>query len=43
VRLPDGIVACYPALNLNVKFFTPSLLLALEDNILPHTFLKLCL
>jgi len=31
------------ALNLNLKYFTPSLLLALDDQILPHAFLKMCL
>jgi len=30
------------ALNLNATQFTPSYLLALDDQILPHTFLKLC-
>jgi hormone-sensitive lipase len=33
----------YPALNLNYFDFTPSLLTALNDMILPHTFLKICL
>ncbi|KAL4469424.1 hypothetical protein ABPG74_004677 [Tetrahymena malaccensis] len=31
------------ALNLNLRYFTPSFLLALDDQILPHTFLKMCL
>ncbi|EAR88616.3 hypothetical protein TTHERM_00185900 (macronuclear) [Tetrahymena thermophila SB210] len=43
VRVPDGIVIAYPALNLNLRYFTPSFLLALDDQILPHTFLKMCL
>jgi len=38
-----GVVSIYPALNLNFKSFTPSLLSSLNDMILPHTFLKLCL
>lgn len=33
----------YPALNLNYKNYTPSLLTSLNDTILPHTFLKICL
>ena len=33
----------YPALNLNFQSFTPSLLSSLDDMILPHTFLKICL
>jgi hormone-sensitive lipase len=36
-------VLVYPALNLNFNTYTPSLLTALNDMILPHTFLKLCL
>jgi len=43
VRPPNGIVPVYPALNLNLKSFTPSYLIALEDQILPHMFLKMCL
>ena len=40
---PDGLVLVYPALNLNINNYTPSLMHALNDMILPHTFLKLCL
>lgn len=29
-------------MNLNWQKFTPSYLLSLDDQILPHTFLKLC-
>lgn len=43
LRVPDGIVLCYPALNLDYYDYTPSLLTALNDMILPHTFLKICL
>lgn len=39
---PSGIVLVYPALNLSLANYTPSLLTALNDMILPHTFLKLC-
>ena len=42
-RIPDGVVAAYPALSLSKKKFTPSLLLALDDPILPYPFLKLCI
>lgn len=42
LRVPDGIVLVYPALNLNFNNYTPSLLTALNDTILPHTFLKIC-
>ncbi len=43
LRAPDGIVLVYPALNLNYNNYTPSLLTSLNDMILPHTFLKICL
>jgi hormone-sensitive lipase len=42
-RVPDGLILCYPALNLSKNKFTPSLLLAVDDPILPYSFLKLCL
>jgi hormone-sensitive lipase len=41
--VPSGLVLIYPALNLNFQDYTPSLLTALNDMILPHTLLKLCL
>lgn len=40
--MPDGVVLSYPALNLNRKVYTPSYIRALDDQILPHTFLKIC-
>jgi hormone-sensitive lipase len=40
---PSGLVLAYPALNLNKDSCSPSLLHALEDLLVPHTFLKLCL
>lgn len=43
LKTPDGIVLVYPALNLNYHNYTPSLLTSLNDMILPHTFLKICL
>jgi len=43
VKLPDGCLLAYPALNLFPKKFVPSYLLALEDKVLPSTMLKLCL
>mmetsp|Transcript_5986 Transcript_5986/g.18020 ORF Transcript_5986/g.18020 Transcript_5986/m.18020 type:complete len:815 (+) Transcript_5986:145-2589(+) len=42
LRLPDGIVLAYPALNLNMQW-SPSRLLALFDPMLPYTLLRLCL
>lgn len=33
----------YLALNLSTKCFSPSLLFALDDQIVPFTFLKMCL
>lgn len=43
LRAPDGLVLVYPALNLSRDAYTPSLLTSLNDLILPHTFLKICL
>ena len=31
VRVPDGILMAYPALNLKYEFFTPSLFISLDD------------
>jgi hormone-sensitive lipase len=43
VRLPTGLVLAYPAVNLDKSSFSPSLIYTLEDLLVPHTFLKLCL
>lgn len=43
LRPPCGLVLAYPAVNLDENAYSPSLLMALEDLLLPHTFLKLCL
>ena len=42
-RVPDLIIPAYPALNLSIRNFSPSLLLSLDDFILPSSFLLLCL
>lgn len=42
LKKPSGVVLVYPALNLNLLTYTPSFLTALNDMILPHTFLKVC-
>ncbi len=41
-RIPDGLILCYPALNLSKNKFTPSLMLGLDDPVLPFPFLKMC-
>jgi acetyl esterase/lipase len=41
-RLPDGVLLCYPALNLSANIFTPSMLVAIDDQLLPYSFLKMC-
>jgi len=41
-RVPDGIFLAYPALNLRTDTYSPSLLKALDDEIIPYTFLELC-
>lgn len=43
MRAPDGLLLAYPALNMDVESFTPSYLIALNDLMIPHTFIKLCL
>lgn len=52
-RVPDSLILAYPgkyfflisllALNLSMNSFIPSILLALDDPILPYPFLKMCL
>ena len=42
-RIPDGLILCYPALSLSKLRFTPSLLLSVDDQLLPYPFLKMCL
>ena len=42
VRPPDGLLLAYPAINISPAAYSPSHLLALDDMILHHTFLKLC-
>lgn len=42
-RVPDFILPAYPALNLSLRNFSPSLILSLDDFILPSSFLMLCL
>jgi len=41
-RVPDGLMLAYPALNLSDRAFTPSILLSLDDQIIPYSMLKLC-
>ena len=42
-KIPSGLLLAYPALNLDPSSFTPSLLLAINDQIVPYSFLKMCL
>jgi hormone-sensitive lipase len=41
-RAPDGLLLAYPAVTLDCHAFSHSLMLSLEDMLLPHTFLKMC-
>lgn len=43
IRVPDSLFLIYPALNLVDNKYTPSIMASLEDLVLPHTFLKICL
>ena len=42
-RIPDGILLGYPALNLSIRSFTPSLLNAMDDFLLRYSFLNICI
>jgi hormone-sensitive lipase len=42
VRPPNTIVAFYPAVNLSLKCFTPSLLYSFSDPLLSFEFLLIC-
>lgn len=42
IRIPDGLLLAYPALRLDPRVFTPSLLLALDDQLVPYSLLRLC-
>jgi len=42
-RVPDGLMLGYPALNLSIHSFTPSLLTAIDDFILRYSFLNICI
>ena len=41
-RKPDGLILAYPALNLSKQSFTPSLLLSIDDPLLPLHFWTMC-
>ena len=41
-RVPDGLLLAYPALNLDLNSFTPSYILAIDDQITPYSLLRLC-
>ncbi|CAG9322243.1 unnamed protein product [Blepharisma stoltei] len=43
IKIPDGLMLTYPALSLSLTHFTPSFAISLEDLLVPHTFLKICL
>lgn len=43
MRAPDGLILSYPAVNMNKNSFSPSLMHALEDKLIPSSFLRLVL
>lgn len=43
IQKPYGIMLAYPAVRLDINHYSRSVHLALEDKLLPHTFLKICL
>jgi len=42
VRIPSALFLFYPALKFHFDYFTPSLLLSVNDVVLPLHFLKFC-
>lgn len=42
-RIPDGVLSCYGAIQLNTSVFTPSLLFSIDDPILPFSLLMVAL
>ena len=42
-RVPDGLLLGYPALNLSVSSFSPSLLISLDDIMLHYSILLICM
>ena len=42
-RVPDALIMVYPALSLDKFRFSPSMLLGIDDPILPYPFLKMCI
>lgn len=42
-RLPDLVIPAYPALRITDQFYTPSMLLCIQDKILSHTLVRYCL
>ena len=42
LRIPDGILLSYPALNLSLRSFTPSLLGSLDDFLMRYNILEIC-
>ena len=43
IRLPDGLILSYPALNLDKNFYTPSFSNIFTDIVVPFSFLEVCL
>jgi len=41
-QAPSGLLLTYPCVNLDIQHFSPSLVLCLEDPLVPYSFLKLC-
>jgi len=42
VRPPTGLLLGYPALNLDTKNYSPSYLKAVNDEVVPFSFLEMC-
>ena len=40
-RKPDALILAYPAVSIDVRKFTPSYFISINDLIVPHSFLKM--
>ena len=42
IRSPSALFLFYPGLKFHLDYFSPSLLMSVNDTIIPHHFLKFC-
>lgn len=42
-KIPSGLLLTYPCVNMDAQSYTPSLMMSLEDPMIPYSFMKLCI